>query len=377
MTPTVSHLVSRVASFGLAPTPVDGPSSAPLPAETWDDLLREVTAERLTGLLHAAVVAGDLPVGADQAAALAAAHAQARAQVLLLDAELGRSLAALRTGDVPVLVLKGAAHAALLYDTPTLRSYGDLDLLVEPARLPEAIEALATVGYLPVDPAGPAAYAPGCSYRQGLSLMGPRGVLIDLHNRLTEPPFGVRIDVEDLFAGAQRLSIRGVGVWALSPEHRFLHCCLHALLEGWPPRLVPLRDLAECLRREAAMDWDGVEALIRRWSLRAVVSRSVRIMASGLAVPVPDRLSWTSGYRPTLAERAALALARGRQDAPSMHVLGTMVALRGIRSRARFAHRALKPSDAYLAGRYPDHRARWRALATGGRSRSAGSLRTG
>ena len=84
---------------------------------------------------------------------LQAAYHKTTAQNMLLYQELSRILTAvqgsLAPGQIPVVVLKGAALAATIYPSIGLRPMGDLDLLVPKHLLDDAVEAVKGLGYSP------------------------------------------------------------------------------------------------------------------------------------------------------------------------------------------------------------------------------------
>ena len=66
---------------------------------------------------------------------------------LAQDAATAEAVSALEAQGIRAILLKGAAIAARLYDNPAERSYGDGDLLVDPARYADAVDVMARLGY--------------------------------------------------------------------------------------------------------------------------------------------------------------------------------------------------------------------------------------
>lgn len=73
-------------------------------------------------------------------------------QNLVLTSELLRLLALFRQAGISAVPYKGPALAAQLYDPPGLRPSGDLDVLVDRADVPRAIDLVTANGYRPVFP---------------------------------------------------------------------------------------------------------------------------------------------------------------------------------------------------------------------------------
>jgi hypothetical protein len=78
---------------------------------------------------------------------LRSTYYQTLAQNTLMYQELERILEALDEAGIPVIVLKGAALAAMVYEDIGLRPMGDLDLLVYPKDFGEAENIIQSLGY--------------------------------------------------------------------------------------------------------------------------------------------------------------------------------------------------------------------------------------
>jgi len=153
-------------SLGLVP-------ARPLESRHWEGALRLAAFHRLVPVLYYASQSGDsLPqVPAGVLPVLKREHHATLARNLLLRAHLQQLLQAFQERDIPVIVLKGVVLDEL-YPQPGLRSFGDIDLLMRPADLPQGEELLRSLGF---SPAGqPRAHA--------------RGFLLALARRSLFPP---------------------------------------------------------------------------------------------------------------------------------------------------------------------------------------------
>jgi hypothetical protein len=79
---------------------------------------------------------------------LRSTYYQTLAQNTLMYQELERILTALDEAGIAVIVLKGAALAATVYEDIGLRPMGDLDLLVREEEFQEALDVLLSIGYM-------------------------------------------------------------------------------------------------------------------------------------------------------------------------------------------------------------------------------------
>ena len=97
---------------------------------SWFELAR---SERAIPLLHAMVRLSEHDLTPAQEAAVQAAQVDAMAVAVRLEDELLEVTARLEAADMIVVVVKGAATAHLDYQDPSLRQFGDVDLLVRPS----------------------------------------------------------------------------------------------------------------------------------------------------------------------------------------------------------------------------------------------------
>ena len=101
----------------------------------------------------------------------------------------------LESAGVRHVLLKGAALATAVYADPSLRPFGDVDLLLDPGRFVDGIAALRAAGavrWLPEVRRG----FDGRFAKDVPVLFG--GGAIDLHRTLIAGPFGRRIPVGEL-----------------------------------------------------------------------------------------------------------------------------------------------------------------------------------
>jgi hypothetical protein len=202
-----------------------------------------------------------------------------------------RNLVALRSisgalADLPWSVLKGPVLSELAHPVPGVRSYADLDVLVRPADLPRAIEALAEVGWVLMegDHALVLERLPG-----EVHMLGPHGAQVDLHwslvnNRAARASF--TLSPAAMLERRVERRIESLSVPTLDDVDVLLHLCLHAGLAG-ADRLLWLLDVDQWVRR-SPLDWN--EFLLRTQGARAqsivlvVLGRTVRT----LGTPVPE-----------------------------------------------------------------------------------------
>ncbi len=260
-------VIGAVAAYGLPGAA--GLPDGPLPDGAWRSVLDLATRERLTPLLAAAVAGGTFAVTERQREQATAAHEQAMRLCVLLERALLGVASTLTGAGIDFRVLKGPAVAHLDYPDPAQRAFGDVDILVASSSYDDAMSVLRTTGaqrrFTEV--------RPGFDRRwgKGACLVAPDGTQIDVHRTFVAGPFGLTIDLDELFAGWVPVEIGGVDVPALDRESRFLHGCFHAALGDRVARLVALRDVAQ-LALTTDLDRAVVMARAARWRADAVVA---------------------------------------------------------------------------------------------------------
>jgi hypothetical protein len=311
--------------------------------------MREVTRERIEGLLAAAVSSGELPVDPEQREQVRSA-ARGRARVDLgLERELITTARILGRAGVCYRVLKGLAWAHTAYPDPSWRGSGDVDLLVANDDWYRAVRELEDDGAHRVLPE----VRPGFDRRFGkdATLRSRAGWEIDLHRLLAAGPFGLWVDLAQLLVRSARVTIGGSVLPVLDPEAALLHACYNLVLGDDPPRLIAARDVAQMVLTAQA-DPDRVQDLAQRWRAVPVVVRALSLAENMLGV----RLWNQPVSRPFLparigsAARVLMATYRGPGRGYSSQA-AALVAVPGALERMTYLDALVRPQRAYLEAR--------------------------
>ena len=349
----VDACFEAVAAFGL---PGCAPTDAPPPADeaAWRDLAARVERARLTGPFSHLVASGRWSCAPAVATDVADRHREAMALTLLLERDLVAVVDDLAAAGIEVRVLKGSAVARLDEPDPSWRSFGDIDLLVRGGDLRRAAAVVETRG-------GHRRYAeprPGFDehFSKGSSFVFDRNTEVDLHRTLAAGPFGLTIDLHDLFAHTERVTIGDRTLPALDRPSRFLHACLHTMLGAPAPPAGAMRDIVRTAPPSVA---DCREVLDRatRWQVAAVVAAAVRATVDRWGwTPVPELAQWARWYRPSDRDRRWLDAYRGGHRSYAAQMINGIEAVPGVRAKVAYALALTAPAPAPGRAPLPD---RW------------------
>jgi hypothetical protein len=251
-----------------------GPASRPiaLDARAAEQVLAGARFDHLTGFLAAAVLAGAVTLDDRLQAPLAQRWHDELLTCVRLEALAVTTAGLLDRAGISWRLTKGAALAHLDYPDPSVRTFGDVDLLVHPSDWSSAFELLSASGYRRAAPTLPGGY--DARYGKGATLTTADGLEVDLHRRFAIGRFGVTARMEMLFASSGAIQLAGRTMPVLDPVGRLLHACFHASLGGFR-RLRAFRDVAQLLLVTGA-DWEAAFAVARSWRAEAVMASAIR-----------------------------------------------------------------------------------------------------
>ncbi|MBP7631795.1 MAG: nucleotidyltransferase family protein [Acidimicrobiales bacterium] len=216
-------------------------------------------------------------------------------------------------GGIEHLVLKGPAVAHLDDVDPSLRSFGDLDLLIAGHDLDRALDVLAHHGARRAS----VARRPGFDRRfgKGVGTRSEDGVEIDVHRALCGGAHGFRIPLDRLFDHAEHFSLGGRSIPTLSRPHRALHACYHAVVSSSEPPLRTPRDLGWYLSSEDLTP-EVLAPEAARWRGEVVLAEAVRSTVTMFGLDLPEWQAWLNANPVPGEEHRILEVGRRPSGAP-------------------------------------------------------------
>jgi Uncharacterised nucleotidyltransferase len=352
----VTTMLGGVATYGLPGSP-SAASSKPLDHDDWHLLLAHVRRERITGLLAEAISTEFFPATDTQATEAFDLSTEVLATELTLEATLLQVAETFENEVIPFRVLKGPAVAHLDYPDAALRDFGDIDLLIRPDDLDRTIALLNEQGFARRFPEPRAGF--DRRFTKSVSVVNPGGQELDLHRTLAPGVFGLRVRVETLWDASPAQFVLGDRTLvALGSAERFIHACYHAVLGNAPPRLVPLRDIAQMLLCGSVAP-NQVQTVAAAWRGEAVVKHA--IMTAWAAMRLTDVVALSSWAAQDSAgsQQRELARALSLNYSYTAQALDSVRAIPTVRDRLRYVSALAFPRRSYLSGRYSGHASRF------------------
>jgi hypothetical protein len=347
-----------VASHDLVPNDAGVVRAAP---EDWTHLLSFLETQRLCGLALAAFDAGLLDLSEDEYDELLERHEMQLALDLRIERVVLASFAALSDAGIDARLLKGPATSRRFYADPSLRSFGDADILVPCRNFRAAIDVVHDLGF--------------CRKRElprpwfdhfvkAACLVADDGLEIDMHQMLVPGPYGVTIEPDALFRiKADRVFIGQRPIPCLPPGVAFIHACVHAALGDPYPRFISLRDVVEILH--SGPSETEITRLVRAWNLEPVIARALALVEGVLGIRVTHTIvDRYASHRPSRRDQWRLSAYRSEAPRFAQQSAATFWELKSTKAKVAYALALGFPARAYLSARKTTYRERvWRAVA--------------
>ena len=233
----------------------------------------------------------------------------------LLYRELSAILENLHSQQMPVIVLKGAALADLVYQNRALRAMGDVDLLVSKGDLDKAKETLVELGYSSIK-----RYHEGQGWHEKgehhLPIYskgnGDKYTQIEVHWDIEYQDNPFRLNIDEIWQRSQSAEIAGIEALVLCPEDLIIHLCLHISyhhkLDGGIKGIV---DISETIRHyQEQINWDRLVSISSEYGTNKFIYLVLSLTRRMLGSDVPDHV--LKELKPDLLDPKLLDLAERR-----------------------------------------------------------------
>lgn len=162
----------------------------------------------------------------------------------------------------------------------------DLDVLVPPARLSDALGVLGTAGWTPVHRTAEELGGPYLQQTYSHHLHHTGGQNLDLHQHVMFHEVGRESD-EDFWKAAIPVEFEGIKSLALCPADQLLHVCLHGSYWNETP---PIRWVADAwlVLEHGSVDWTRFLAQTQRREIALAMRGTMRYLFDRLHAPIPS-----------------------------------------------------------------------------------------
>jgi len=259
-------------------------------------------------------------------------------------------------------LLKGVALAHQLYSDPWLRQFADVDLLIAAEDLDRAVAALQAGGVSRTLPQLRDGF--DRRFAKGVDMRAESKVEVDIHRTLAMGWFGKMMRPQDLFGPADYVEIAGRRLPALSLEDAFVHAGMHAVLGSEHIRLSNARDIAElCL--DPRVDTAAVEDRAMSWRCSHVLASSISRVSALFGIDLGRWNDWALHHQADAEQLARIGDYRREDGKVDQILLGQVLAIDGVRQRARYVASIVAPSGENLAARDLTRGAHLRQMRSG------------
>jgi hypothetical protein len=235
----------------------------------------------------------------DVLSALRADHTDQVVRHLRTLADLKWTSGLLNAAGVRWAVLKGPVLAERLWPRPDMRSYRDLDILVDPHDFGDVVEILETGGARLVDLNWRFIHE---QMRSQVSMLLPFGTPLDLHWHVVNAPRLRQVftfDTAECLRRTVSADLEGLDADTLDPVDTLLHLAYHQVHSG-AHRLVWCKDMDAAVGAPR-LDWELVRARARNFgcqlALAAALQQSRVVLSTALSEDVLPRQWWLTATR--------------------------------------------------------------------------------
>ena len=255
----------------------------------WGYLLRAAYDHAVIPLLYRKLSAFPEAVPAEVLGSLREESLKNSRSSLGLARELLELLALLKAQEIAAIPYKGPTLAASAYGDIALRQFTDLDLIVHKRDVLLVKKLLVTRGWQPEFELNDAQEAAFLDHYYDYGFRNERGVLVEIHWKLTEGYFNVPIDVERLWDRLVPVTIAGRRLMTLSTEDSLLIVCVHSSKHLWS-RLGWISDVARLIESNREMNWPVVIDHAARVGSKRMLSLGLFLAAELLGASVPEQV---------------------------------------------------------------------------------------
>lgn len=220
-------------------------------------------------------------------------------------AELSRVLAGMAEAKIPALPYKGPALAADVYGDVSMRSFADLDVIVQSSEAEKARSFLLANGYHDRFQLTPARRRAMLRSQMHFQLFNAdESVYLELHWALAPAYFCLNYSSDNLFRNPRIISMGGTEVSVPAVEDLLFALCVHGGKDFWE-RLVWVVDVARLIETQPEMDWEKVWQIARSAHAERLLLTGLHLAVTICETTLPAQMARRINADPSLTRLAA------------------------------------------------------------------------
>lgn len=260
--------------------------------------------------------------------------------------------AALHDHGIDFMPLKGVYLCSRVYENPGERTLWDIDLIVPPADLKQALAAIEATGYKASRPYDLELEIR--NYHHVPAYLKPGGPPLEIHWALLNPRFGQDMEWHDLWGRSVAARVGAASVRVPCAEDLLVYLCAHVAYQHmYIESIRSLYDIKLVLKvLGRGIDWDVVRQRAEKWRLQNSLYLSLHLTDQLLGPVLPDPIREKlrpPDFKEALVEAAVSRLLDTGGVSPVVSAVWTR---RGLPQRIRGLWDRLAVAPAILAGRY-------------------------
>lgn len=275
----------RQASVGAAPHISERAKQALESCSDIEALSHLATEQRMAGWLAAAIASCPDTAANPAFDPIREAAMDEAVRTMGLFGELTQFVTVLNSHNIQVVVLKGPAIAASHYPEVSLRTYGDIDILIHERDLEQVSSLLVERGYRDKNEADDPHRLHQChGIFQRIFRQPETGKVIEVH--CDHLQIGLEpVSMTTIWGSAAERRFGRASARVLEDHDLFVQLCVHLNRHGFE-RLAWFKDIDLMVRR-GNLDWEMVLAKAKEQGCLDSVSYTLRLLKSVLSCPLP------------------------------------------------------------------------------------------
>ena len=198
---------------------------------------------------------------------------------------------ALRRNNIEALTYKGAVLAHTIYDTPSLRHFDDIDILVHNKDMSIARETIAKLGYQEIQKLPPSLEKSPFRPNRPYTMMSKDGShTIDLAATLHQSYYAPRLWESQIWDNRRMITLENTPIPTLSQETQLLYLCVHGAKHLWS-RPSWIADVAGILTTKKQPDYQKTIQLAKKRDELKMLLIAASLAKEAYNIPLPPELT--------------------------------------------------------------------------------------